>query len=142
MRRDGIVEAWLKFAAVDLAAADAPLGIDRDDIDPWVMAFHAQQAAEKAVKALLLSIGIEFPLTHDLATLLGRLPAAIAGCIAPEAAGSTVFAVGVRYPTAGWDPMATDNGVEHADAVAAVNVAHRFLVPSSAVIADSRDGAP
>ena len=49
-RRQVMVEGWLRFARVDLAAADALLELDRDDIDPWVMAFHAQQAAEKAAK--------------------------------------------------------------------------------------------
>jgi hypothetical protein len=57
-------------------------------------------------------------------------------------AGLTVFAVGVRYPTVSWDPMATDDGVEHADAVAAVDVADRFLVQVRSIIAGPQDQAP
>ncbi|MCV5768109.1 HEPN domain-containing protein, partial [Escherichia coli] len=32
--------------------------------------FDAQQAAEKALKALLIALGIPFPKTHDLAELI------------------------------------------------------------------------
>lgn len=32
--------------------------------------FHAQQAAEKSLKALLVSRDIEYPLTHDIELLL------------------------------------------------------------------------
>jgi len=136
-----MVEAWLKFATVDLAAADALLELHRDDIDPWVMAFHAQQAAEKAAKALLLSLEIEFPRTHDLATLLSRLPTELVDRMTPGVAGLTVFSVGVRYPTASWDPLAVDDQVDHTEAVAAVDVARRFLAQVLGLIASARDSA-
>jgi HEPN domain-containing protein len=35
--------------------------------------FHAQQAVEKALKALLIDHGVEFRRTHDLQTLADRL---------------------------------------------------------------------
>jgi len=35
--------------------------------------FEAQQAAEKAIKAVFIRKGIRFPLTHDLTRLLTRL---------------------------------------------------------------------
>jgi HEPN domain-containing protein len=37
------------------------------------LCFDAQQAAEKAVKALLIHRGVEFPFVHDLARLLTLL---------------------------------------------------------------------
>ena len=40
---------------------------------PWSVGFHAQQAAEKALKAVLASKSIEFPRTHNLAVLLDLL---------------------------------------------------------------------
>jgi len=61
---------------------------------------HAQQAAEKAIKAALVSAGIGFPLTHDIEELLEiagargmRLPreVQVAGLLAP-------YAVEFRYP--------------------------------------------
>ncbi|MEX2194164.1 MAG: HEPN domain-containing protein [Thermoleophilaceae bacterium] len=50
--------------AGDPGAADAVLG------------FHAQQAVEKAMKAVLASRGEDFPWTHDLQLLLRRIEAA------------------------------------------------------------------
>ena len=42
------------------------------DVLPNQTAFHAQQAAEKAIKAVLLHEGIAFPRTHDLTELVKR----------------------------------------------------------------------
>lgn len=39
----------------------------------WGIAFHAQQAVEKAIKAVLASRGVAFPFTHDLKLLLNLL---------------------------------------------------------------------
>jgi len=41
---------------------------------PDIVCFHAQQAAEKALKALLLRHGILYPHKHDLADLIALLP--------------------------------------------------------------------
>jgi HEPN domain-containing protein len=38
-------------------------------------AYHCQQAAEKLTKALLVEAKIVFPKTHDIAALIGLLPA-------------------------------------------------------------------
>jgi HEPN domain-containing protein len=38
-----------------------------------IFGFHAQQAIEKALKAWLASLSVDFPLTHDLSRLLGLL---------------------------------------------------------------------
>ena len=65
-----------------------------------VHCFHAQQAAEKALKAALVAKGVPFPHTHDLARLIGLLDSC--GSSVPyelrEAAGLTVYAVATRYP--------------------------------------------
>ncbi len=37
------------------------------------LCFHAQQAAEKAIKALLIDRDIEFPYIHDIAGLFALL---------------------------------------------------------------------
>jgi len=47
--------------ADDATAPETPLG------------FHAQQAVEKALKAVLAAHGLEYPLTHNLALLLAKL---------------------------------------------------------------------
>ena len=56
-------EADLRTAGRELAAAEAP---NYDDV-----CFHAQQCAEKYLKAILHENGIYFGKTHDLTGLLG-----------------------------------------------------------------------
>jgi HEPN domain-containing protein len=57
----------LGLARDDLAAADAL--IDVASVTGAIVGFHAQQAAEKGLKAALGS-GHDFPFTHNLSTLL------------------------------------------------------------------------
>jgi HEPN domain-containing protein len=76
-----------------LAAGDAT--IRREQV-----CFHAQQAVEKAVKAVLLARDINFPLTHDIETLIGL--AEESGLAFPEdfknAGTLTPYAAETRYP--------------------------------------------
>jgi HEPN domain-containing protein len=60
---------WLNRARSNLARARA----EHPDIYLEDRCFDAQQAAEKAIKALLLQRGIRFPYVHDLAELLRLL---------------------------------------------------------------------
>ncbi len=50
------------FFVVRRLAADA-------DAPGWVLGFHAEQAVEKALKAVLSSRGIDYPRTHNLVML-------------------------------------------------------------------------
>ena len=45
-------------------------------ISDLVAAFHAQQAIEKLLKALLAELGLDYPRTHDLNRLRAQLEAA------------------------------------------------------------------
>jgi HEPN domain-containing protein len=65
-----VADLFLRKAASDLAAARA-LAADPDQLDD-VVGFHAQQAVEKSLKAVIALRGLEIPLTHDVA-LLTRL---------------------------------------------------------------------
>jgi len=64
------------------------------------LCYDAQQAAEKAVKAVFIKRGLDFPYVHDLARLLSLLEEA--GCKIPasvrKAERLTRFAVETRYP--------------------------------------------
>ena len=64
------------------------------------LCFEAQQAAEKAIKAMLIGLEVEFPYVHDLARLLTLLKEA--GQTVPDtvrkAAELTRFAILTRYP--------------------------------------------
>jgi HEPN domain-containing protein len=58
-----------------LTAASRDLRALQGMTDPGVFAdeifgFHAQQAAEKALKAWLSALDVEYPRTHDLTMLL------------------------------------------------------------------------
>lgn len=92
----GSVARWLQYAAGDLALAEHSAGAD---VPHLLRCFHAQQAAEKSLKAVLLDCGVEFPPTHNLSTLLALLPE---GVEPPEQraaiAGLSVYAVSARYP--------------------------------------------
>ena len=87
---------WLNRAQSNLTRAKAKI----PEVYLEDLCFDAQQAAEKAMKALLIKHGITFPYTHDLAKLLTLLEEA--GEEIPEAvreAGRlTRFAVVSRYP--------------------------------------------
>jgi HEPN domain-containing protein len=88
---------WLRRARSDLALAKVPLpsGALYEDL-----CFHAQQAAEKAVKSVYRANGHEFRYTHDLTELLDGL--ARYGVPVPEtvqeAGDLTNFAWQARYP--------------------------------------------
>lgn len=90
---------WLNRAKSNLARATADINLPSVYLED--LCFDAQQAAEKAIKALLLSHGVAFPFVHDLAELVTVLqqsgqevPTSIA-----EAARLTRFAVETRYPS-------------------------------------------
>lgn len=87
----------LALAREDLIAAEA---LDKDErVSDSSVGFHAQQAAEKALKAVLASRGLEFPFTHDLGLLMQlcgdaglELPAELV-----EADRLTPYAAAIRY---------------------------------------------
>ena len=72
-----------------------------DEFVRWEqVCFHAQQAAEKAIKAVLLSRGIDFPLTHDIEELLEIAESSGMELTEDiqEASILTPYAVETRYP--------------------------------------------
>lgn len=90
---------WLNRAKSNLARATADINLSNIYLED--LCFDAQQAAEKAIKALLLYRGVVFPFVHDLAelvTVLQRNGEEVPPSIA-EAARLTRFAVETRYPS-------------------------------------------
>lgn len=94
----GSAQDWLAHAESDLNLAR--VAQERNDVLPEQACFHAQQAVEKALKAVLLFKGIEFPPIHDIEALLEiakqnhvALPQEVA-----DAGALTPYAVEVRYP--------------------------------------------
>lgn len=87
-----------------------------------LLCFHAQQAAEKSLKAVLISRGISFPRTHDLKLLIEWLPAGMSRLpLLMDAVILTEYAVVYRYPGAS-EPITDEeyhNLVRLAEAVVA-----------------------
>ncbi len=119
-RVPGSPDEWMSHAESDFRMAQLAVGdtyIRREQV-----CFHAQQAAEKAIKAVLLSRGIDFPLTHDLEELL---EIAESGFIeipddVQEAGLLTPYAVETRYPGCWFD-------VTEADVTEAMRVAKLII---------------
>lgn len=89
-------KAWLRYARSDLALVMAGLP---PGVLPETLCYHAQQAVEKALKAVLLHHGIPFPRTHHLGALLERMPPSVSPpAEVAQAAKLTIYAVMLRYP--------------------------------------------
>ena len=89
---------WLNRAKSNLARTK--LGNDNPGVYLEDLCFDAQQAAEKAIKGVLLQRNVSFPYIHDLAELLTlversgwHVPQAV-----KEAVQLTPFAAEARYP--------------------------------------------
>jgi len=97
-RFPALPEEWVVYANSDLNLAR--LGQESKDVLPQQICFHAQQAVEKAFKAVLLFSRVEFPLTHDIEELIDISDQA--GISLPseflEAGILTPYAVETRYP--------------------------------------------
>ncbi|MEW6717611.1 MAG: HEPN domain-containing protein [Chloroflexota bacterium] len=98
------VAQWLQRARSDLHLGRAALRTR--GVLPEDACFHAQQCAEKALKALLLNLDISFPKTHTIELLLDLLkehslaiPAGV-----DEAFELSQYAVQTRYPGE-WEPV-------------------------------------
>jgi HEPN domain-containing protein len=92
----GSVERWLRFAESDLALAKLQL---TGDVMIEALCFHAQQAVEKAIKAVLVHFDILVPRTHSIEIVIDKaaqkvdIPAYV-----HEAANLTPYASVTRYP--------------------------------------------
>ncbi len=94
---------WLTYAQEDWRAAKVLLKTEKDLTKQ--ICYHSQQTAEKALKASLIFLQIEFPFTHNLDTLRNRLPKEWK-CVQdyPELSTLTDWAVDGRYPGGAKEP--------------------------------------
>lgn len=135
--RDAEVRTWVRYAREDLRLAEAfthdpdrdtdPFGLEEVNpayapyIVPRQACSLAEQAAEKAIKAILLYRGIDFLARqhirrgHDLDYLCTLIPDPASWSITREPLASsldlarlTLWAVAARYPDAGPEPEAVD----------------------------------
>lgn len=117
---------WLELAAGDLLVAERIVA--DEGLPAWAAAFHAQQAAEKALKGVLAASGVAFERLHDLEALLAQIPKpARERFDQGELALLTPWAVQGRY---GID----DVGFTRADVAELVEAARRVVATSRGVI--------
>ena len=112
------VAAWIAKADSDFKTIELVLPADDAPFD--TVCFHAQQGAEKYLKALLVFYGISFPKTHDLGELLLLLPRSSG--VAAEVGDLTDLAyeaIVSRYPDMGmvYDRKTAEDAIRTAELV-------------------------
>lgn len=106
---------WLRYAKADMAMAQVK---QTPDMLLEGLCFHAQQASEKAIKAVLIACATPFPRTHNIGALLDLLPEDMMPPPEVETAtGLTDYAVATRYP--GEHEPVTDEEYQEAVTLAA-----------------------
>lgn len=105
---EGNVSSWLRKAEHDQLNIKNNLAAKEI---PWdTVCFHAQQAAEKLLKAFLISRGRDLMRTHDLVALLTEcveLDPSLA-ILEEDCRNLTYFAVSARYPDDIYEPGEQD----------------------------------
>jgi HEPN domain-containing protein len=118
MRPEALADArkWLSYADEDLASCRVLLQSPRARLG--AASYHAQQAAEKALKAFLVAREEPLMRTHDVGVLVARCES-IDDSFAPFSAAAarlTPYAVMHRYPGASDYPEIADVEQALADA--------------------------
>jgi HEPN domain-containing protein len=115
-----VAHRWIAKADEDLTAAERLIALD--DSLAAVVCFHAQQAVEKLLKALLVFAGVPFARTHDVIRLAQLLPGDLAPPVpVADLAPLNRYAVEARYPI-GEEPISGE------EARAAIAVSRRVRV--------------
>jgi HEPN domain-containing protein len=116
-----VVQDWLQRAHPDIRLEKVALRTR--GVLPEDACYHAQQCAEKALKALLLYLDSSFPKTHAIEVLLDLLKTK--GLSIPsgvdEAFGLSQYGVQVRYPGE-WEPVTKSEAVQALEQAAMVLV--------------------
>lgn len=97
---------WLRYARDDLRVAETLEAAP--DVPRRTVGWHAQQAAEKALKAVLVLEQIEFPFTHDLLALVMLIPDERAARGAEHLRTLTRWGAPERYPGRFREPTAEE----------------------------------
>ena len=119
-----LVRGWLRRARSDLVAMEVLLNAGAFDS----ACFHAQQAAEKYLKAFLIHHETQFPFTHELDKLI-KLCAGIDPSfqsLATTADSLTPYAMKLRYDETFW-PALEEAQAARASALAVKEFVHGRL---------------
>jgi len=111
------VQGWIRKAESDLAVLELAVGAE---VALDTACFHAQQTAEKYLKAYLLARNVPFPFTHNLVRLVALCETQDPqfATLTSYADSLTPFAAGLRYDGEFWPSMeAAEEALEAAVAI-------------------------
>lgn len=123
-----VAHEWLLIALDDLQIARS------EQLAAWARCYHAQQCAEKAIKAVLTLLGTNAPKIHDLVRLASTMPDdwALNDTATTDLVDLSRWAVEPRYPPALEHPTkaaankAADDAEGLLDAVVTLFRSHGF----------------
>jgi len=123
-----VVRQWVEKVEEDLLTAEHTLTLGNRCPFP-IVCFHAQQCAEKYIKALLVQHSVPFPKTHDLPELLLLVPREVGLEITvSDVAVLNRYAIETRYP-GNWEPIAQTDADEAVTFARKVREAIRHHLP-------------
>lgn len=103
---EALAREWLDQAHDDLHAAETHH--QHAELAPRSVCWFAQQASEKAMKALLVLDQIEYPFAHALVAIHDLLPQPLAAAARHDLRRLSEFAIRGRYPGPWPDPNRQD----------------------------------
>jgi len=122
------VRQWIEKAEHDIRNAEHTLTLKKNcPLD--TVCFHAQQCAEKYLKALLVSRSVDFPKTHDLRILMQMVPKGVKlGLRMNEVLSLNRYTIEARYP-GDWEPITRKEAKEALAIASKVRQAVRTYLP-------------
>jgi HEPN domain-containing protein len=109
-----VTREWIEKAEGDFRTAEREILAEPPNYD--AAAFHAQQCAEKYLKAWMIEAGVAFPKTHDLTSLLRLVPPSDPEweSLHPKLDALTSLGIEVRYPGVSADAEDAQEALETA----------------------------
>lgn len=127
-----LVRQWVEMAEEDLTNAEYTLTL-HEHCPLTTVCFHAQQCAEKYLKALLTFHAVPFPKTHDLLELLRLIPETATLTVPPkEITVINRYAIEARYP-GDWEPILRVEAERAVTIARTVRSAVRLVLPNEAI---------
>jgi len=127
MNKVDLINEWLAYSDNDMRSAEYLTTLYPQPLE--IICFHCQQAAEKALKAFLVSIDIRPPKTHDLSALMELCGKNIhIGNLKEEVLVLNDYSVITRYP-GDKDLTSQDKDEALNSARKVINVVKKILEP-------------
>ncbi|OGR56550.1 MAG: hypothetical protein A3I11_06325 [Elusimicrobia bacterium RIFCSPLOWO2_02_FULL_39_32] len=110
--RSILVQKWIQKAENDIHNSEYTLSL-KNNCPYDTICFHAQQCAEKYIKALLIHHQINFPKSHDIGELLQLVPSEHKIHLTPEEQFKlSHYAIAGRYPIDNMEDLSKSDAEE------------------------------